>query len=121
MDDTLRSIPETGLEVGITTTGRISNRPHRREVRLYDLDGRFFITGSPGRRDWYANLLASPDFTVHLKERTQADLPATATPIRQVSRRRAVLSVIHQRRGGSLGPFDAMLERSPLVEVHFDG
>ena len=27
---------------------------------MMDVDGRFFITGTPGRRDWLANLRANP-------------------------------------------------------------
>ena len=30
------------------------------------------------RRDWHANLLATPQFTFHLKESLQADLAARA-------------------------------------------
>ena len=119
MDDAIQNIPEAGLEICITTTGRKSGRPHGKQVRLYSLDGRFYITGSPGRRDWYANLLADTRFTVHLRGETQTMLDATANPIREASGRLKVLSLIHRRRGGRLGELDAMLERSPLVEVRF--
>ena len=120
MDDAIQNIPEAGLRIGITTTGRKSGRPHRRDVRLYSLDGRFYITGSPGRRDWYANLLADTRFTVHLKGESQTILDATAYPIREASGRLTVLSLVHSRRGGRLGKLDEMLKRSPLVQVHFD-
>ena len=118
MDEAIRVIPETGTQITITTSGRRTGRPSRKEVRLYNLNGRFYITGSPGRRDWYANLLANPQLTVHLRRRVQADLPARATPIRDLSRRGEVVFLIHQRRGGTLGQLEVMLEHIPLVEVH---
>ena len=46
---------------------------------------------SPGRRDWYANLLAHPEFTCHFKQSTTADLPARATQILDTARRRTII------------------------------
>ena len=89
MDDAIQNVPEAGLKIGITTNGRKSGRPHRREVRLYNLDGRFYITGSPGQRDWYANLLADPRFTVHLNGMR---LPETAHVGHAVGERLGALS-----------------------------
>jgi hypothetical protein len=61
--DELRDDPT----VDITTTGRRSGQPRRIEIWMLDVDGRFFITGTPGRRDWLANVIAYPDLVVHLK------------------------------------------------------
>jgi F420H(2)-dependent quinone reductase len=42
--------------IDITTTGRKTGEPRRIEIWFHRLDGRYFITGAPGRpRDWYAN------------------------------------------------------------------
>ena len=120
MDEAIWDTPVSGQEFGITTTGRKSGKPHRREVRFYNLDGRLYITGTPGPRDWYANLRANPQFTVHLKGRVQGDFTARAVPIRGTAQRRQVLSIIYQGRSGSLGPLEAMLERSPLIEFHIE-
>ena len=46
--------------IDITTTGRRTGRPRRIEIWMLDVDGRYFITGTPGRRDWLANLSADP-------------------------------------------------------------
>ena len=119
MDNGIQNIPEAGFEIGITTTGRKSGRPHRKQVRLYNVDGRFYITGSPGPRDWYANLPADMRFTVQLGGEIRTVLDASATPIGEVTRRVAVLSLIHQRRGRRLEDLAATLEGSPLVEVNF--
>jgi len=77
--------------VDITTTGRRSGERRRIEIWMLDIDGRFFITGTPGRRDWLANLAADPRLVVHLKRRAHADLQATATPLTDESIRRFVL------------------------------
>ena len=120
MGEAVWDTPESGQDIGITTIGRKSGRLHRREVRFYNLDGRLYITGRPGRRDWYANLRTNPKFTVHLKGRVQTDLIARAIPIRDTAQRRQVLCIIHQGRSGSLGTLEAMVERSPLIEFHIE-
>ncbi len=77
--------------IDITTIGRSSGLPRRIETWFYRVDDQIYLTGSPGRRDWYANLLANPDFTFHLKQSIVADLPARATPITDPEERRADL------------------------------
>src|ERR1700684_589218 len=68
--------------IDITTTGRQTGQPRRIEIWFHRVDGKYYITGTPGRpRSWYANLVAHPAFTFHLKESATADLPATARPI----------------------------------------
>jgi hypothetical protein len=76
-----------------------------------------YITGRPPRpRDWYANLVAHPDFTFHLKQSIRADLPAKATPILDPARRREILAAIHQKLG-RYQDIEAWIESSPLVAV----
>jgi hypothetical protein len=72
---------EAGGIVDISTTGRRSGRAHRIEMVFHHFDGEFFMTGRPGKRDWYANMLADPRFTLHLKRGVQADLDAVAEPV----------------------------------------
>ncbi|KJL45064.1 hypothetical protein RS82_00413 [Microbacterium trichothecenolyticum] len=63
--------------VDITTRGARSGRPHRIEIWFHSIDGDVYITGTPGARSWYANLLRNPGFTFHLKHDVQVDLPVT--------------------------------------------
>jgi hypothetical protein len=63
-------------------------------------------------------LLAHPEFTFHLKQSTKADLPARATPILDRARRRAIITSIDQKLGGS-GDLDAWIAGGPLVAVEF--
>lgn len=102
--------------IDITTTGRRSGKEHRIETWFHNVEGELYLTGSPGTRDWYANLLAEPAFTFHLKQSTTADLAATAEAITDRSERERILRVVHERVRSS-ATLDDWLERSPLVRV----
>ena len=118
MDDVIRNALETDRTIDITTIGRKSGRARRLEMWFHNVDGRIFITGMPGRRSWYANLVANPGMTFHLKESVKADLPATARPITDPVERRSVLETIVGRLGRS-GDIERWVASSPLVEVSF--
>lgn len=81
------------------------------------------MTGRPGRpRDWIANLIADPQLTIHLKRGINADVPATATVIRQADTRR---DLIHRARVESWNvdpevaraDLDFWAETSPLARL----
>ncbi len=118
MDAHIRQALARDRTIDITTIGRASGRPRRIEMAFHNLDGDIYITGTPGRRDWYANLLAHPEFTFHLKQSAAADLAARATPIPDPGTRRAILARILDKIGRS-GDLDAWLAGSPLVKVAF--
>jgi deazaflavin-dependent oxidoreductase (nitroreductase family) len=120
MDDAAKRALETDRVIDITTTGRTSGEPRRIEIWFHNLDGRIYITGTPGRRSWYANLRAKPAMTFHLKQATQADLPATARLITAEPERRDVLARIVATLDGDRD-LDEWVRRSPLLEVLFQG
>jgi hypothetical protein len=122
VDERIRRTLETDRTIDITTAGRNSGgQPRRIEIWLYRYDGRFFLSGSPGTRDWYANLLADPGFTVHLKGSVKADLPAVAHPITDEAERRTVIAGILEELGRGHGSVDGWVAASPLVEIEFTG
>ena len=87
---------EQGLKNGgvidITTIGARSGRDRRIEINFHHLDGRYYITGMPGRkRDWLANLVANPRFTVHLRRPAPSDVPVIARVIDDDTERSSVL------------------------------
>ena len=82
---------------------------------VLQVDGRTYITGTPGRRDWYANLLANPDFIFHFTHSTQADLPARALTVVEPAEHARVIDAIRAKLGAHI-TLDAT---SPLVEVTF--
>lgn len=97
--------------------------PHR-------VDGEIYLTTQPATRSWYANLLANPQFSFHLKNGVRADLPATAEPVLDnETRRRVFESVIddlnHPRHRAYLAqpvePLDEWMSGSPSMRVTFAG
>jgi hypothetical protein len=116
MNEAVKQALERDRTIDITTRGKQTGRPRRKEIWFHNLDGRLYITGTPGRRDWYANLIANPEFTFHLKQSVKADLPARATPILDPARRRDIIGRIIQKIGGGRD-LNAWVEGSPLVEV----
>jgi hypothetical protein len=118
MNDEIAEALEQDRTIDITTTGRRSGVDRRKEIWFHNIEGRFYITGTPGRRDWYSNMLAHPEFSFHLKQKVQADLAARATPIVEAAARREIMSKIHQKIGGSRD-LEAWVAGSPLVQVEF--
>jgi deazaflavin-dependent oxidoreductase (nitroreductase family) len=117
MDEQVKRALEEGGVIDITTTGRKTGQARRIEIRFHNIDGHVYMTGTPGRpRDWYANLLAQPKFTFHLKQSVRADLSARATPILDQARRRAIIAAIHQKRG-VYRDLEVWVSSSPLVAV----
>ncbi len=104
------------LVVDITTTGRRSGQPRRIEIWFHNLDGILYITGLPGSRGWYANIIADPRMTFHLKETTAADLPARATPITDTVEKRLVMKRICAKQG-TLDQLEARISGAPLILV----
>jgi len=119
VDEAVRRALETDRTVDITTTGRRSGEPRRIEIWRYRYDGRTFLSGTPGTRDWYANLQANPEFTFHLKGSAQADLQAVARPITEEVERREVIAGILADLGRGSGELEARVAASPLAEVEF--
>ena len=116
--DRIRRALSRGHLIDITTTGKRTGLPRRVELVFHNIDGRVYLSGLPGMRSWYANLVAKPRFTFHLKRVVQADLPATARPIIEPSERRAIMSQV--ARNWDRNDLEVMMARSPLVEVVFD-
>jgi deazaflavin-dependent oxidoreductase (nitroreductase family) len=115
MDDRVLEALARERTVDITTTGARSRRPRRIEIWTWVADGVVYLTGSPGRRDWYANLKANPELVLHVKRGLQADLPARARPIEDPDERRAVFSRLLDGRYD----LEAWIAGSPLAELEF--
>jgi deazaflavin-dependent oxidoreductase (nitroreductase family) len=118
--DLVRDELADDLTVDITTTGRQTGLPRRIEIWMLDVDGRFFITGTPGRRDWSANLTADPSIIVHLKRHAHVDLTARATPVEDPAIRRVVLGHPTAAWYRTQEPLDILVATAPMVEVLFD-
>ncbi len=114
--------------VDITTIGRHSGKPRRIEIWFHRVSGKYYLTGIPAKRDWYANLVANPHFTFHLKNDVHADLPATAIPITDEATRRRIFTAIvddfnqPDNPAGISQPIrlEDWMAGSPLVEIAFE-
>ena len=124
MDPEIRSALERDKTVDITTIGRKSGRPRTIETWYYRSRGRYFLSGSPGARDWQANLIANPRMKFHLKESITRTLDATATHIKDPDERRSIISGFDRFCEGASTMYGSDLntwvESSPLIELVFD-
>jgi deazaflavin-dependent oxidoreductase (nitroreductase family) len=102
--------------VDITTTGARSGEPQRIEIWTWISNSTVYLTGSPGRRDWYANLKANPELVVHVKSGAPVDLPARARPIEDHDERRQVFERLLTSTRYDL---ETWIARSPLAELEF--
>jgi deazaflavin-dependent oxidoreductase (nitroreductase family) len=117
----VRKALATDGSVDITTRGARTGLSRRVEIWFVHVGGRTFLTGTPGPRGWYANLLAHDRLTVHLKESVRADLAARAVPVRDEATRRWLFSQSHRWVAWyrSQAPLEDLVARSPMVELHF--
>ena len=124
MDPEIKTALERDKTVDITTIGRKSGRPRRIETWYYRSRGRYFLSGSPGTRDWQANLIANPRMKFHLKESITTTLDATAIHIKDPDERRSIISGFDRFREGAQTMYgsdlDTWVKSSPLIELVFD-
>ncbi|MFJ9783309.1 nitroreductase/quinone reductase family protein [Amycolatopsis sp. NPDC101161] len=114
--------------IDITTTGARTGLPRRIEVWFYRAGGRVYLSTTPAKRSWYANIVKNPAFTFHLKHGVRADLAAIGTPVHDPAERESVFtSIIADLNQPSnpaglrqpVEPLNAWLAGSPLVRVDF--
>ena len=120
MQDSIRRALEVDTLIDITTTGAKTCNQSRIEIGFPQrIEGELYLMGSPGKRAWLANLIANPQFTLHLKQSTTADIQATATPILNKVEKRRVYQLIMAQPGWEkrIPELDIWVEQSPLARV----
>ena len=117
MTDEILQLLTTVETVEITTTGRSTGQPRRIEIWMYEIEGRRIITGTPGTRDWYSNLMSNPNMTLHLTD--TIDLGAIATVVDDPVFRRSVFTADKTRWYRSQTNVEDLVANSPMVEMHF--
>lgn len=98
----------------ITTRGRRTGQARRIEIWWFRIDGRFVITGTPGKRDWLANLKADPRLKLHVDG---IDIDAMATIVDDRELRRRVFTVPQTNWYVSQAELDHLVETAPMVEI----
>ena len=119
MAEDIRLLIKKDEVVDITTVGRKTGTARRIEIRLHALGQKLYITGRPGRpRSWYANMLASPEFTLHLKHNLVRDVACEAIPIlEEETRKRLFVMMLSQEESMAHVVVDEWAIEAPLVEV----
>ena len=101
--------------IDLTTIGRQSGLPRRVEIWWFRVDGRFVITGTPGKRDWLANVLAEPAVIVHADG---MDIEATVSLIEDRDFRHRVFTQPETSWYTTQEQLDDLVDTAPMVEVH---
>jgi hypothetical protein len=118
LDPATRQILDQVETVEITTRGRTSGEPRRIEIWMYTIDGRHIITGTPGPRDWYANVMAHPHLTLHLPNGT--DLIAATVPIDDPDFRNRVFTAPKTWWYRDQTSVPDLVANSPMIEMLFE-
>lgn len=119
LENELQAALERDMTIDITTTGRKSGEPRRIEIWYLNVDGDIYITGSTGRRDWFANLLANRALIFHLKESATADLHATTEVITGQAERRRVFETVTAKWYKDQESLENLIADAPMVKVQF--
>lgn len=105
------------LIINLSTIGRKSGQWSRIEIWWFYIEGRFVITGTPGPRDWYANVLANPAIRIHAGD---AEWSGTALPITDEAARRRVLTDSATSWYSTQSELDALIAGSPMIELRLE-
>lgn len=103
--------------IDLTTTGRRSRLPRRIEIWWFQVDGRFVISGTPGRRDWLANIQADPSVVITVGG---VDIAARALPIDDLGFRRRFFTRPVTSWYSSQAELERLVRSAPMVEILFD-
>jgi deazaflavin-dependent oxidoreductase (nitroreductase family) len=79
-------LPATGT-CELSTRGRRSGRTRRVETWYVVVDGHVVLTGTPGARDWLANLRVHPGAVLHVRGPAR-DVEVVATEVTDTAARR---------------------------------
>lgn len=82
-------LPPTGT-CEVTTIGRRTGRSRRIEIWYLVVDEQVVLTGTPGTRDWLANLREHPEAMLHLHA-PERDLAVVAMEVTDPAARRRVV------------------------------
>ncbi len=110
------AVPATGT-CDLSTAGRRSGKVRRVETWYVVVDGRIVVTGTPGTRDWLANLRQDPRAVLHLRDPGR-DLAVTAHEVAERAERlRVVAEAWRLQPWYAEQPFSVedWVARSPMV------
>lgn len=103
----------------LTTTGRVSRRPHTIEI-WFALEGRtlYLLSGGGDRSDWVRNLIAAPEVTARLGDETFSGRARIVSDLEEDERARAF---VHDKyAAGYAGDLSGWRRRSLPIAVDLD-
>lgn len=100
--------------IDFTTFGRKSGKPRRIEIWWFHVNGRFIITGTPGQRDWLANVKTNPWVIVHVAGH---DLRVRATLVEDRERRLEVFTQPDTRWYSTQAQLERLVKEAPMIEL----
>jgi len=103
--------------VDLVTIGRQSGQLRRVEIWWFHFEDRFIVTGTPGRRDWYANVLADPKVVI---ETRHGDLPGLARVVTDPEFRHRFFMDRATGWYSTQSQLTALVEAAPMIEVVLD-
>lgn len=100
--------------VDLTTWGRKSGLPRRIEIWMVRVSDRYYITGTPGRRDWLANVRARAEAILHSG---QEDVPCSVREVTAEEERRTVMEAAAAHWYRTQRDVSDLVAHAPLIEL----
>lgn len=107
----------TTRTIDLTTIGRRSGRPSRIEIWWFRVDGRFIISGTPGPRDWLANIRGNPRVVISTP---RGDFAGRAVEVTEQDIRRGFFEAPDVGWYRTQSELSALVAEAPMVEIHLD-
>ena len=105
------------LTVDLTTIGRRSKMLRTIEIWWFHVEDRFIITGTPGKRDWLANIRQSPEVVI---SSPHGVFTGTAIEIHDRSFRRRIFTHPDLRWYTTQEGLEALVIGAPMVEIRLN-
>jgi deazaflavin-dependent oxidoreductase (nitroreductase family) len=108
--------------IDLTTIGRRSGRPATVEIWWFHFDDRFIVTGTPGRRDWYANVLSNPTVVVHARtdrSQTMTKYQGVAAVVGDETFRRRFFADRATHWYSTQSELEALVKSAPMIQIDF--
>jgi deazaflavin-dependent oxidoreductase (nitroreductase family) len=112
-----RTILAAHRTIDLITEGRHSGLPRRVEIWWFHVEGRFIVSGTPGQRDWLANINANSSVVIHVNGE---EIPACAVAVEDREFRRRFFTRPSTSWYSTQSQLEHLVETAPMVEILFE-
>lgn len=102
--------------IDLTTIGRRSGEARTVEIWWFHVDGRFIVTGTPGRRDWLANVRENSTVVISAHGRS---FSASTEEVEDAAFKRRVFMDPQIGWYQTQAELDDLVATAPMIEVMF--